>query len=225
MSSCNGTAQFVSTNTLIFFSFPPPGGAVTRLHVRRPLVNMTKDSGDSVRLKCEVAGGRPGARVVFRWYKNDAPVEEERNRLEIRQYPVAPSSSGQASSADGATSGGSAGTSGPQQQQQAAANVPAYGSRLRIVSADVHDTGYYRCEAKIGSEMVETTGILRVSAGPIHHAPAQIPQFPPVFPHFPGLGGRTGRMPNRTEQVNPHLFPLVASFPGSLWQMWCVSCR
>ncbi|KAH6940571.1 hypothetical protein HPB50_001636 [Hyalomma asiaticum] len=140
------------------------GGAVTRLHVRRPLVNMTKDSGDSVRLKCEVAGGRPGARVVFRWYKNDAPVEEERNRLEIRQYPVAPSSSGQAtSSADGATSGGSAGTSGP--QQQAAANVPAYGSRLRIVSADVHDTGYYRCEAKIGSEMVETTGILRVSAG------------------------------------------------------------
>ncbi|KAL3244828.1 hypothetical protein MRX96_047100 [Rhipicephalus microplus] len=132
---------------------------------------MTKDSGDSVRLKCEVAGGRPGARVVFRWYKNDAPVEEERNRLEIRQYPVAPSSSaaGQAASsvADGASSGGSGQASG-QQQQGATANVPAYGSRLRIVSADVHDTGYYRCEAKSGAEVVETTGILRVSAGEPH---------------------------------------------------------
>ncbi|KAK8756032.1 hypothetical protein V5799_001265 [Amblyomma americanum] len=127
---------------------------------------MTKDSGDSVRLKCEVAGGRPGARVVFRWYKNDAPVEEERNRLEIRQYPVAPSSSSSASSSDGsASSGGGSSASSPSQQQQQGGNVPAYGSRLRIVSADVHDTGYYRCEAKSGSEVVETTGILRVSAG------------------------------------------------------------
>ncbi|KAH7936169.1 hypothetical protein HPB52_019411 [Rhipicephalus sanguineus] len=164
----------VESNAPRFFPLPLPGGAVaTRLHVRRPLVNMTKDSGDSVRLKCEVAGGRPGARVVFRWYKNDAPVEEERNRLEIRQYPVAPSSSapGQAassSSADGATSGGSGTGSGQQQQQGATANVPAYGSRLRIVSADVHDTGYYRCEAKSGTEVVETTGILRVSAGEPH---------------------------------------------------------
>ncbi|XP_042145354.1 inactive tyrosine-protein kinase transmembrane receptor ROR1 isoform X2 [Ixodes scapularis] len=140
----------------------------SKLHVRRPLTNMTRDSGDSVRLKCEVAGGAVGAKIVFSWFKNDAPVQEERNRLEIRQYPRSPGSG-----SPGSTSASAAG----------------YGSRLRIVSADVHDTGYYRCEASDGRNVVETTGILRVSAGPIHHAPAQIPQFPPVFPHFPGLGG------------------------------------
>ncbi|KAH9366069.1 hypothetical protein HPB48_000513 [Haemaphysalis longicornis] len=86
-------------------------GPVTRLHIRKPLVNMTKDSGDSVRLKCEVAGGRPGARVVFRWYKNDAPVEEEKNRLEIRQYSTAPSSStGQSASSSSGGSGGGGGS-------------------------------------------------------------------------------------------------------------------
>ncbi|XP_070382527.1 tyrosine-protein kinase transmembrane receptor Ror-like isoform X2 [Dermacentor albipictus] len=179
---------------------------------------MTKDSGDSVRLKCEVAGGRPGARVVFHWYKNDAPVEEERNRLEIRQYPVAPSSSaaGQAaSSSSDVTSGGSGGGSGT---SAAGSGQQAYGSRLRIMSADVHDTGYYRCEARSGAEVVETTGILRVSAGPIHHAPAQIPQFPPVFPHFPGLGGSPVASPgNELPIVGP---PLVTSSSSGSCQIY-----
>ncbi|XP_077549499.1 tyrosine-protein kinase transmembrane receptor Ror-like [Haemaphysalis longicornis] len=214
-------------------------GPVTRLHIRKPLVNMTKDSGDSVRLKCEVAGGRPGARVVFRWYKNDAPVEEEKNRLEIRQYSTAPSSStGQsASSSSGGSGGGGGSGSGsgggsggvdgsppsapapsPAGQQSGPNSVPVYGSKLRIILADVHDTGYYRCEAKSGSEVVETTGILRVSAGPIHHAPAQIPQFPPVFPHFPGLGGSPVASPgNELPIVGP---PLVTSSSSGSCQVY-----
>ncbi|KAG8185695.1 hypothetical protein JTE90_003234 [Oedothorax gibbosus] len=75
------------------------------------------------------------------------------------------------------------------------------GSRLRISNLDIHDTGYYKCEALSGGAplvseggpshqpRVESTGILIVRAGRIQ-PPATIPNFPPVFPHFPALGGK-----------------------------------
>lgn len=56
------------------------------LEVTRPLLNATKEAGGSVRLRCEVAGDPPPRKI--RWYKNEAPVQEERNRLVTRGYRV-----------------------------------------------------------------------------------------------------------------------------------------
>jgi hypothetical protein len=36
------------------------------------------------------------------------------------------------------------------------------GSRLRITQLDVHDTGYYKCEASNGMHKIDSTGILFV---------------------------------------------------------------
>ncbi|GIY16639.1 ig-like domain-containing protein [Caerostris darwini] len=136
------------------------------LRLERSLQNVTRESGESVKMRCDVRSEGP---VHFRWYKNEAPVEEERGRVEIKRY-----------------------TPGPGR----------IGSRLRIAHLDIHDTGYYKCEAHSGGEdsladdsgsprhlpRVESTGILIVRAGRIQ-PPATIPDFPPVFPHFPALGG------------------------------------
>nr|XP_042903811.1 inactive tyrosine-protein kinase transmembrane receptor ROR1 isoform X1 [Parasteatoda tepidariorum] len=127
---------------------------------------MTKQSGEKVNMRCDVKGQGP---VYFRWYKNEAPVEEEKGRVEIKKYNP---------------------------------GNGRVGSRLRIWNLDIHDTGYYKCEAHAGAEAsvmgdsdgpshlprVESTGILKVVAGRIQ-PPATIPNFPPVFPHFPALGG------------------------------------
>ncbi|GFR06621.1 ig-like domain-containing protein [Trichonephila clavata] len=136
------------------------------LRLERSLVNLTRESGESVKMRCDVRGQGP---VHFRWYKNEAPVEEEKGRVDIKKYNPGPG---------------------------------RVGSRLRISNLDIHDTGYYKCEAHSGGQdsladdsgsprhlpRVESTGILIVRAGRIQ-PPATIPNFPPVFPHFPALGG------------------------------------
>jgi receptor tyrosine kinase-like orphan receptor 1 len=38
----------------------------------------------------------------------------------------------------------------------------AHGSRLRITELEVHDTGFYTCEASNGKQKVYTTAVLRV---------------------------------------------------------------
>ncbi|GBM25228.1 hypothetical protein AVEN_153411-1 [Araneus ventricosus] len=80
-------------------------------------------------MKCEVKG-RPIPKI--RWYKNEAPLEEERGKVDVRKL-----SSG----------------------------YGKIGSRLRIMHVDIHDTGYYKCEATNDKHTVETTGILMVKAG------------------------------------------------------------
>lgn len=50
----------------------------------KALSNTTRESGESVKLRCEVSGDPPPNR--FRWYKNEAPVLEEKGRVVVRKY-------------------------------------------------------------------------------------------------------------------------------------------
>jgi len=50
----------------------------------RDLKNITKEVGDSVKVKCEVQGD-PAA-VKFKWFKNEAPLYEEPGRLKVKDY-------------------------------------------------------------------------------------------------------------------------------------------
>lgn len=53
------------------------------LRVTRRLINITKDSGETVKLKCEFIGDPPPSR--FKWYKNEAPVIQEKGRVNDRK--------------------------------------------------------------------------------------------------------------------------------------------
>ncbi|KDR16037.1 Tyrosine-protein kinase transmembrane receptor ROR1, partial [Zootermopsis nevadensis] len=46
--------------------------------------NITKEAGESVKLKCEVTGDPPPTKI--RWFKNEAPVIEEKGRIVLRRY-------------------------------------------------------------------------------------------------------------------------------------------
>lgn len=50
----------------------------------KALSNTTRESGESVKLRCEVSGDPPPNR--FRWYKNEAPVIEEKGRVVVKKY-------------------------------------------------------------------------------------------------------------------------------------------
>lgn len=54
------------------------------LNMLKALSNITRETGDSVKLRCEVSGVPAPNR--FRWYKNEAPVMEEKGRVVIRKY-------------------------------------------------------------------------------------------------------------------------------------------
>lgn len=54
------------------------------LRMLKALSNTTRESGESVKLRCEVSGDPPPNR--FRWYKNEAPVLEEKGRVVVRKY-------------------------------------------------------------------------------------------------------------------------------------------
>ena len=47
-----------------------------------PMKNFTKFSGETLRLRCEVRGHPPASE--FRWFKNEAPLSEEKGRVRIR---------------------------------------------------------------------------------------------------------------------------------------------
>ncbi|KRX82258.1 Tyrosine-protein kinase transmembrane receptor ROR1 [Trichinella sp. T6] len=51
------------------------------LHLNGLLPNLTRRAGDSVRLKCRVTGSLP---ITFKWYKNDAPLLKEKNRISVK---------------------------------------------------------------------------------------------------------------------------------------------
>ncbi|PNF43882.1 hypothetical protein B7P43_G02778, partial [Cryptotermes secundus] len=139
------------------------------------LGNVTKEAGQSVKLKCEVTGDPPPTKI--RWFKNEAPVIEEKGRLVARRY-------------------------NPQSHQ--GQNV--LGSRLRITQLDTHDTGYYKCEASNAVRKIDSTGILVVKMnrwGRIN-APADIPNFSPVFPNFPGLLEGAGNADVNLGRSPPH---------------------
>jgi hypothetical protein len=47
----------------------------------KELKNTTKEAGDLLRLRCEVAGSVPASSI--NWFKNDGPILEEQNRVRI----------------------------------------------------------------------------------------------------------------------------------------------
>lgn len=51
------------------------------LTIIKPLVNLTKENGEEVVLKCEFRGH---PQPIVEWYRNEAPIETMRNKIEIR---------------------------------------------------------------------------------------------------------------------------------------------
>ena len=66
----------------IFISFFVSG----YLKITKGLVNITKSSGEAVKLRCEASGEPPPNK--FEWLKYEAPVREEKNRLIARSYKI-----------------------------------------------------------------------------------------------------------------------------------------
>lgn len=57
------------------------------LRIEKPLTNLTKESGDDVRLKCEFSG-KPKLKV--NWYKNEAPIELETGKISVKSTKIQP---------------------------------------------------------------------------------------------------------------------------------------
>jgi hypothetical protein len=54
----------------------------TTLKFVKDLKNLTKEAGDSMRLRCEVTGSPPATSIE--WLKNGVPLVEEKNRIKVR---------------------------------------------------------------------------------------------------------------------------------------------
>ncbi|CAG2180202.1 unnamed protein product, partial [Oppiella nova] len=52
------------------------------LKIEKNLINMTKETNDNIRMNCEFRGH---PLPTIRWLKNEAPVEQERPKIHIKQ--------------------------------------------------------------------------------------------------------------------------------------------
>jgi receptor tyrosine kinase-like orphan receptor 1 len=141
----------------------------------KELTNMTRETGDTVKLKCEVYGV-PAPRKI-RWYKNEVPVDEERGKVFIRNYNSPPPGLTSSSSAgndeeaedyyddDGGGSSVRRSAAGGGATSSAAVMQNFRGSRLRIVDLEVLDSGFYKCEVTNGPHRISSTGIVVVKRG------------------------------------------------------------
>lgn len=116
------------------------------MHFVRQLSNITRDSGKSVKLNCEVTGEPPPLRI--QWYMNEVPV-------------------------GGGDSGGGGNGNGEKKSKPRltvkrfqSRHKNGLGSRLRINKLEVHDTGFFMCEADNGIEKIQSTAILMVKINP-----------------------------------------------------------
>ena len=50
----------------------------------RELKNITKEQGDSLKVKCEVSGDPPATK--FKWFFNEAPLHEVQGRIKVKTY-------------------------------------------------------------------------------------------------------------------------------------------
>ena len=50
----------------------------------RELKNITKEQGDSLKIKCEVSGDPPATK--FKWFFNEAPLFEEQGRIKVKTF-------------------------------------------------------------------------------------------------------------------------------------------
>ncbi|XP_050427076.1 tyrosine-protein kinase transmembrane receptor Ror-like [Adelges cooleyi] len=149
----NSSAPYDTENAEVL---APKGNRSSVLHFVRQLANMTRDSGASVKLRCEVTGEPPPLRI--QWYMNEVPVGNEpagnggdkksKPRLSVKRYS-------------------------PRHKNA------AVGSRLRINKLEVHDTGFFTCEASNGIEKIQSTAILVVKMNPFSpdESNMDIPQF------------------------------------------------
>ncbi|EFN71206.1 Tyrosine-protein kinase transmembrane receptor ROR1 [Camponotus floridanus] len=86
-------------------------------------------------MRCEVVGDPPPTRI--RWFKNEAPLEEDRPKITIRKIHA-------------------------QTHEHAAKNLA--GSRLKITNLDVSDVGFYTCRVTNGKDQIQSEGTLRVDS-------------------------------------------------------------
>lgn len=56
------------------------------LKITKGLTNITKSSGEAVKLRCEATGEPPPTK--FEWLKYEAPIVEEKNRLVAKSYKI-----------------------------------------------------------------------------------------------------------------------------------------
>ncbi|XP_031780568.1 tyrosine-protein kinase transmembrane receptor Ror isoform X2 [Nasonia vitripennis] len=140
----------------------PAGGKGGTLKFIRALMNLTKDAGSVVHMKCEIVGDPPPTKI--RWYKNEAPVKEEPNRVIIKKI-------------------------NPQNHEHAAKNIA--GSRLKITRLDVNDRGFYSCRANNDKDFIQSEGTLQVRTsrhGSHTMNPSlDIGNYSPISPHLPDL--------------------------------------
>ncbi|CAG0921869.1 unnamed protein product [Notodromas monacha] len=146
----------------------------------KELANMTRDAGDSVKLKCEVYG-IPAPKKI-RWYRNEVPIEEERGRIAIRSYNTPPPSSMLDDETDDYYDDSDSGKRSLVEQA-----MPNFrGSRLRITELDVlDDSGFYKCVATNGFQKISSTGIVKINPGGSfgrERQSATIPQYSLQFP-------------------------------------------
>lgn len=108
----------------------------------QPLFNITKDSGKSVKLICEADGEPRPLRI--QWYVNEVPV------------------------ADAVGGGNGKKKSKPRMTVKRFKSKHKNGlaSRLRINKLEVHDKGYFTCEASNGVERIRSTAVLMVKFNP-----------------------------------------------------------
>lgn len=117
----------------------------------RTLTNISKDAGGIAHMRCEVVGDPPPTKI--RWYKNEAPLEENRPKITIRKIHA-------------------------QMHEHAAKNLA--GSRLKITNLDVSDIGFYTCRVTNGKDQIQSEGTLRVDSSKKWSAPMHPMQEHPM---------------------------------------------
>ena len=136
-----------------------PEDKIPFLSIEKHLTNLTREAGQHVTLKCEFRSNHDLDSVRVTWYKNEAPVEILKGKLDIKSHVT------------------SKGT---------------ILSKLKIHNLDVHDMGFYKCEATVGNNLdhndisQESICVLKVEGGS-YMSSQSIPSFNPEIPDFPGL--------------------------------------
>ncbi|KAL5244144.1 hypothetical protein ACI65C_011554 [Semiaphis heraclei] len=159
----------------------PKGNKSSVMHFVRQLNNITRDSGKSVKLNCEVTGEPPPLRI--QWYMNEVPV----------------------GGSDGAGGGGDGGNGEKKSKPRLTVkrfqsrHKNGLGSRLRINKLEVHDKGFFTCKATNGIEEIQSTAILIVKVNRFSHDESSID-----IPHF-GFSNQYPVVLEGETKINSHL--------------------
>ena len=128
----NGSSSSLSHITSTSTTVTVPSGP--SLAFVEPMKNYSKTVGESLKIRCVVRGNPPVVR--FKWYKNEAPLHEERGRIRIREK-----------------TGGYADQAGTQWSQ------------IRFKDLETMDMGFYRCEANNGIDTIRSEMVIKIHPG------------------------------------------------------------